>query len=97
MLHRRSEHPDIRTKFIGHAGHETRWRSALACITTVFLAGCSLHPVQQDVTGVRTAELVQYIRCESRLAIQDKAIALFRKEDEANPLIGELSALRGRQ
>ncbi|UFW51217.1 MULTISPECIES: hypothetical protein [Bradyrhizobium] len=97
MLQRRSKHPDIRTKILSQAWGERRWQPPLACIATVFLAGCSLHPVQQDVTGVRTSELVQYIRCESRLAIQDKAIALFRKEDLANPLIDELSALRGRQ
>ncbi|OSJ36024.1 hypothetical protein BSZ19_06335 [Bradyrhizobium japonicum] len=29
------------------------------------------------------------IRCESRLAIQDKTILLFRKEDQANPLIDD--------
>ncbi|MET4037646.1 MULTISPECIES: hypothetical protein [unclassified Bradyrhizobium] len=69
----------------------------LACATTILVAGCSIHPVEQDVTGVRTPDLVQYIRCESRLAIPDKAILLFRKEDQANPLIDELSVLRGRQ
>ncbi|WP_156944816.1 hypothetical protein [Bradyrhizobium sp. Ec3.3] len=60
------------------------------------LAGCAIHPVQQDVTGVRTPDLVQYIRCESRLAIQDKATALFRKEDPTNPLIDELDAIHGK-
>ncbi|MET4518314.1 hypothetical protein [Bradyrhizobium sp. I1.7.5] len=74
-----------------------RRKLLLACATTILVAGCSIHPIQQEVTGVRTSDLVQYIRCESRLAIQDKAILLFRKEDQANPLIDELSVLRGRQ
>ncbi|WP_407175472.1 hypothetical protein [Bradyrhizobium sp. STM 3562] len=72
-------------------------KRSLALMAATLLAGCAIHPVQQDVTGVPTPELVQYIRCESRLAIQDKAIALFRKEDPSNPLIDELIAGRGTQ
>jgi hypothetical protein len=41
-------------------------------------AGCSIHPVQQDVTGVPPVEIIHHIRCETRLAIQDKAIDMLR-------------------
>jgi hypothetical protein len=47
-------------------------------LLSLVLAGCAIHPVQKDVTGFRTADIVDRIRCESRLAIQDKAIAMLR-------------------
>ncbi|WGD55668.1 hypothetical protein QA641_18370 [Bradyrhizobium sp. CB1650] len=74
----------------------------LVPVVAVVLAGCSLHPVQQEVTGIRTADLVQYIRCETRLAIQDKAIELLIDEYRQNPsipqspLIAELTDRRGK-
>jgi hypothetical protein len=52
----------------------------LALAIAALSGGCSIHPVQQQVTGLPTPELVRYIRCETRLAIQDKAIALLRQE-----------------
>ena len=42
----------------------------------VVLAGCAIHPVQQDVTHLRTVEVVDRIRCETQRAIEDKAIDL---------------------
>jgi hypothetical protein len=42
------------------------------------LAGCAIHPVQQDVTGVPPKLILDRIRCEARLAVQDKAIGLLR-------------------
>ena len=58
----------------------------LAPMVAVLSSGCSIHPLQQDVTGVPTHVLVQYIRCETRLAIQDKAIELLTKEKSPQPL-----------
>ena len=39
-----------------------------ACIlpTLSVLAGCAIHPLPEDVTGVTTAQIVQRIRCETR-------------------------------
>jgi hypothetical protein len=66
-------------------------------VIAVASSGCSIHPIQQEVTGVPTPILVQYIRCETRLAIQDKAIELLNKEDPPNPaIIEQLTLLRGR-
>ena len=48
-------------------------------LALVILGGCAIHPVQRDVTGFRSVDIVDRIRCESRLAIQDKAIAMLRE------------------
>jgi hypothetical protein len=45
-------------------------------LLSLIVAGCSIHPVQQDVTGVPPVEIIHHIRCETRLAIEDKAISL---------------------
>jgi len=50
-------------------------RSVVALLSLI-VSGCSIHPVQQDVTGVPPVEIIHHIRCETRLAIQDKAIEL---------------------
>jgi hypothetical protein len=34
-----------------------------------FLAGCAIHPLPENVTGVDTADIVRQIRCESREAV----------------------------
>lgn len=77
-----------------------RGRIFLALLISGASAGCSLHPVQQEVTGIKTPDLVQYIRCETRLAIQDKAIELLVEESRElsippSPLLPELTARRG--
>ncbi|WOH75499.1 hypothetical protein RX330_10505 [Bradyrhizobium sp. NDS-1] len=75
----------FRPNFFGDIWLGKRRKLLLACATTILAAGCSVT----RSTGVRTSDLAQYIRCESRLAIQDKTIPLFRKEDQANPLIDD--------
>lgn len=35
------------------------------------LAGCAVHPLPEDVTGVRTPDIVRQIRCETRQAAID--------------------------
>jgi hypothetical protein len=67
-------------------------------VLSFVLAGCTVHPLQQDVTGMRTLEVVNYIRCETRLAIQNKAIDSLREysQDERTAyLADELSKRRG--
>jgi hypothetical protein len=59
-------------------------KSIFPLLSLLALAACAIHPVQKDVTGFRTVDIVDHIRCESRLAIQDKAIAMLRKYGESN-------------
>lgn len=72
-------------------------KSWLALLTLPALAGCSIHPVQRDVTGFRTVDIVDRIRCETRIAIQDKAIRLLRLQpsDQSKALAEQLNAARG--
>lgn len=60
----------------------------------VLLAGCSIAPLQQTVTGVRTEDLVNYIRCETRFAVQDKALDLMTEEEAPSAVLAELRELR---
>jgi hypothetical protein len=62
-------------------------RAIPAIAALVALAGCTIHPVQQDVTHLRTVDVVDRIRCETRRAIQDKAIDLLvnLSADPASP------------
>ena len=40
---------------------------SVAAIALSFLgAGCAIHPLPQDVTGVDTYHIVRQIRCEAR-------------------------------
>jgi hypothetical protein len=75
-----------------------RKRLATRCLSpmvAVLSTGCSIHPVQREATGVPTPDLVQYIRCETRLAIQDKAIDLLTQENPSSPVLGDLTVGRG--
>lgn len=47
-------------------------------------AGCALHPLPDDVTGVSTYDIVRNIRCEARDAVRDKII-LFLGQVEGDP------------
>jgi hypothetical protein len=57
-------------------------RSILVVFPVAVLGGCAIHPVQQDVTGLPTTQIVRRIRCEARLAIIDKAIGMLGREAE---------------
>jgi hypothetical protein len=60
-------------------------KALLPLLSAVALGGCAIHPVQQDVTGLKTVEVVDRIRCETRRAIEDKAIdLLFNLSDDPN-------------
>lgn len=45
-----------------------------AGLFVLMLMGCSIHPLPEDVTGVRTLHIVQKIRCEARDAAIDVLI-----------------------
>jgi hypothetical protein len=60
-------------------------KAILPLLSVVALGGCAIHPVQQDVTGLKTVEVVDRIRCETRRAIEDKAIdLLFHMSEDPN-------------
>jgi hypothetical protein len=42
----------------------------LPLIATVFLAGCAIHPLPEQVAGVDTPHIVRQIRCEAREAVK---------------------------
>jgi hypothetical protein len=44
-----------------------------------FVSGCSIHPIQEEVTGVKTVLVVDHIRCEARNAVIAKALQLIRR------------------
>jgi hypothetical protein len=69
---------------------------AIFPLLSVVPAGCSIHPVQQDVTGVPPVEIIHHIRCETRLAIQDKAIELLQNDPAALLLVQRLKETRGK-
>lgn len=62
---------------------KTLARKALFPMLTLALGGCAIHPVQQDVTGFPTKDIVMRIRCETRRAVEDKAIDLLSKLSDA--------------
>lgn len=41
----------------------------------VWVAGCAIHPLPQDASGVNTVDIVRSIRCEARDALRAKIIA----------------------
>jgi hypothetical protein len=87
----------------GRSGSKLRAsaKAAVPLISVFTLGACAIHPLQQDVTGVPTVDLVNHIRCETRLAIQDKAIAMLRAykdgQDGRTAYLAEyLSGIRGK-
>ena len=69
---------------------KARAKKAFFPVLALALGGCAIHPVQKDVTGLRTVDIVDRIRCETRLAIQDKAIELLGQlPDEPSQAVAE--------
>src|SRR5271170_2404893 len=48
----------------------------------VWLTGCAIHPLPEDVTGVSTYNIVRQIRCEARQAIFDFAITYLTSQND---------------
>jgi hypothetical protein len=53
--------------------------SVAAIALSFFAAGCAIHPVPQDVTGVDTYHIVRQIRCEARETIRLEVIRWLNK------------------
>jgi hypothetical protein len=51
---------------------------ATAVAISLSAAGCAIHPLPNDVTGVSTHEIVKRIRCEARDAVRDILIEHLR-------------------
>jgi hypothetical protein len=68
-------------------------------LLSLIVSGCSIHPVQQDVTGVPPVDIIHHIRCETRLAIEDKAIELLfaYKGGQHEPSINLAKSLQARR
>jgi hypothetical protein len=45
------------------------YRSVIVSSLAAFLAGCAIHPLPENVTGIDTPDIVRQIRCESREAV----------------------------
>lgn len=43
-------------------------------LVSLLATGCAIHPVPEDVTGVKTSDIVKQIRCEARQAIFDYTV-----------------------
>jgi hypothetical protein len=91
---------DIMTIIVGDfiKGSHTRVRNNLEALAkklffsvlALALGGCAIHPVQQDVTRFPTKEIVKRIRCETKRAVEDKAIDLLsRLSDSRSRLLAE--------
>jgi hypothetical protein len=67
-------------------------------VAASLMAGCAIHPVPEDVTGLDTADIVKQIRCETRDAarkiIRDRLekLATFGSNDTAQKLLLEYTA-----
>lgn len=52
--------------------------STVAIAAALLMAGCAIHPVPEDVTGVTTYEIARQIRCETREAAKDRVLTEIR-------------------
>ena len=49
-------------------------------------AGCAIHPLPEDVTGVETYFIVRQIRCETRQAVFDTAVGWLTHDEKVDPV-----------
>jgi hypothetical protein len=81
----------------GRSGSKLRAsaKAAVPLISFFTLGACAIHPHQQDVTGLPTVNIVNHIRCETRVAIQKKAIDLLRYKHGDTKLADKLEQIVG--
>jgi len=73
---------------------------ALLIAISLFVTGCAIHPLPENVTGVPTYIIVRQIRCETRQAIVDSALGWLATDDRVDPAsraIGQQFADRQRR
>jgi hypothetical protein len=90
-------------RFFGRSRSKTRSnqsrigvKAVVPLISVFALGACAIHPVQQDVTGLPAVNIVNHIRCETRLAIQNKAIELLRQKHGDVDLADRLEQILGK-
>jgi hypothetical protein len=69
------------TEFWGDMMFRIMGRALVAFVVT----GCAIHPVPEDVTGVKTSDIVKQIRCEARQAIFDYTVKWLVGDKNPNP------------
>src|ERR1700730_15077007 len=73
-------------------------RCFAALAAASLMGGCAIHPVPEDVTGLRTADIVKQIRCETRDAARKiitrelERLATFGNNATAQELLTAFSA-----
>src|SRR6185503_16263648 len=55
----------------GCFSHSFKWAVGVVAAS---LAGCSIHPIPDNVSRYDTAEIVRNIRCEAKDAVRDKIV-----------------------
>lgn len=56
-----------------------------AIAAALLMAGCAIHPVPEDVTGVTTYEIARQVRCETREAAKNKVLGYVQELAEGSP------------
>jgi hypothetical protein len=62
---------------------------ATAVAISLGAAGCAIHPLPDDVTGISSHQIVKRIRCEARDAVRDILVENLRKSTD--PVYGEMN------
>jgi hypothetical protein len=60
------------------------WRLVAAMFLMV-VAGCSIKPLPEDVTGFDTVQIVSKVRCEVRDGIRSYVIGALRRPERSGP------------
>lgn len=80
--------------FVGAALISFRARVGALSTLLVGLCACSIHPLPQDVTGVKTATIVHQNRCEARNAVIDAQTTYLRHNGYAVADLNELREIK---
>jgi len=69
-------------------------RCAAALVTASLIGGCAIHPVPEQVTGLKTEDIVKQIRCETRDAARQMILNQLRflEVEREDPIARKLYA-----
>jgi hypothetical protein len=69
-----------------------RYISCIAPMTSgIFLSGCSIHPLPENVTELNTYQIIQQIRCEAREGVIDSVLTYMASPENATDRSRELA------
>jgi hypothetical protein len=83
--------------YVGGLAGSSSKHKFLAALAVVLLAGCSVHPIPDDVSPIPTQEIVRSARCEMRLGVFDQVKVLLEKAGITNVDISDLQTPEGRK